>query len=357
MRVVQLLPTVSPGDAVSNDAVALEKVIADMGFETGIYADIIGKRLPAGTAHRINRLTDLRSDDVIIYHKSTGTDLDYRLDRFRCRKIMIYHNITPPEFFSPYNSEAAALTAYGYEGLSHLKSRVEYCLADSEYNRSDLLKHGFTCPIDVRPILIPFSDYDKAPDAAAMERFGDGRTNILFVGRVAPNKRQEDIIRAFYFYRKADPSARLILAGSDAGFENYSQRLRDYAKALELEDVILTGKVSFPELLALYHTANVFLCMSEHEGFCVPLAEAMHFNIPVIALDTSAVAGTLGGSGFLINDSDPLFVSEVIRRTVNDGELRQQLISGQRERLADFSYEKIRGLFEEQLRKFIGREL
>jgi len=357
MRVVQLLPTISFGDAVSNDALALEKVIADMGYETGIYADIIGKRLPAGAARKTRKLTGLRSDDVIIYHKSTGTDLDYRLDRFRCRKMMIYHNITPPEFFSPYNGEAAALTAYGYEGLAHLKHRVDFCLADSEYNKRELVMRGFTCPIEVRPILIPFSDYDKAPDSAAMERFGDGRTNILFVGRIAPNKRQEDLIRAFYFYKKTDPTARLILAGSDAGFGNYSDRLKAYAKALGLEDVVFTGKISFPEILACYRTASVFLCMSAHEGFCVPLAEAMHFDVPVIALDTTAIAGTLGGSGFLINDSDPLFVSGVIERVVKDGELRQQLINGQRERLADFSYDKIRELFEKQLGKFIGREL
>ena len=356
MRVVQLLPTLSFGDAVSNDALALEKVIADMGFETGIYADIINKRLASATVRKTDKLTGLRWNDVIIYHKSTGSDLDYRLDKYRCRKIMIYHNITPPKFFSPYNGEAAALTAYGYEGLSHLKDRVDYCLAVSEYNKSDLLRYGFTCPIDVRPVLIPFSDYDKAPDAALTERFSDGRTNILFVGRIAPNKRQEELIRAFYFYKQADPTARLILAGSDAGFENYSERLKAYAAALRLEDVIFTGKLSFPEILACYRTATVFLCMSAHEGFCVPLAEAMHFNVPIIALNTSAIAGTLGGSGFLINDSDPLFVSEVIGRVVSDSELRHQLIAGQRERLSDFSYEKIRELFEGQLRKFIGRE-
>ena len=357
MRVVQLLPTLSFGDAVSNDALALERVIADMGYETGIYADIIGKRLPAGAARKTQKLAGLRSDDVIIYHKSTGTDLDYRLDRFRCRKLMIYHNITPPEYFSPYNAEAAALTAYGYEGLAHLRERVEFCLADSEYNKRELIRRRFTCPIEVRPVLIPFADYDRLPDGDMLDRLGDGRTNILFVGRIAPNKRQEELIRTFYFYKKADPTARLILAGSDAGFGNYSARLKAYAKALGLEDVIFTGKISFPEILSCYRTASVFLCMSAHEGFCVPLAEAMHFNVPVIALDTSAVAGTLGGSGFLISDSDPLLVSGVIERVMNDGELRQQLINGQRERLADFSYERIRELFEKQLRKFISREL
>ena len=356
MRVVQLLPTLSFGDAVSNDAAALRKVIEEMGYETGIYADIIDKRLPSGLAEKTEKLTAIGRDDVIIYHKSTGSDLDMLLDSFRCRKMMIYHNITPPEYLSPYNSEAAALTTYGYEGLAHLKNRIDYCLAVSEYNKSDLIRYGFSCPIDVRPILIPFNDYEKSPDSAAMERFSDGKTNILFVGRIAPNKRHEDLIRAFYFYKKLNPDSRLILAGSDKGFENYSARLRDYARALSLDDVVFTGHISFAELLACYHKADVFLCMSAHEGFCVPLAEAMYFNIPIVALDTSAIAGTLGGSGFLINDSDPLFVSMVIDRVVKDSELRAELIAGQQERLNDFAYNRIRSLFEKQLRKFIRRE-
>ena len=355
MRVVQLLPTLSFGDAVSNDAAALEKVIEEMGYETGIYANIIDKRLPAGIAEKAEKLTDLSRDDVIIYHKSTGSDLDMLLGSYKCRRMMIYHNITPPEYFSPYNSEAAALTAYGYEGLAHLRNKVDYCLAVSEYNKSDLLRYGFTCPIDVRPILIPFNDYEKAPDSAAAERYSDGKTNILFVGRIAPNKRHEDLIRAFWFYKKLNPDSRLILAGSDKGFENYSGRLKDYVKALELDDVVFTGHISFAELLACYRTADVFLCMSAHEGFCVPLAEAMYFDIPIIALDTSAIAGTLGGSGFLINDNDPLFVSKVIDRVVSDAELKEQLVAGQRERLNDFAYNRIRSLFERQLRGFIRK--
>ena len=327
-----------------------------MRFETGIYADIIDKRLPSGTAEKTGKLEHLGRDDVLIYHKSTGSDLDMLLDSYKCRKMMIYHNITPPEFLSPYNSEAAALTAYGYEGLSHLRHKIEYCLADSAYNKSELLKYGFTCPIDVRPILIPFNDYEKAPDSEMVSRFSDGKTNILFVGRIAPNKRQEDLIRAFYFYKQLYPESRLILAGSDRGFENYSARLKAYTKALGLEDVVFTGHISFAELLACYRTADVFLCMSAHEGFCVPLAEAMYFDIPIIALDTSAVAGTLGGSGFLINDRDPLFVSKVIDRVVSDDELKKQLIAGQRERLEYFAYSSISTLFEIQLRRFVRGE-
>ena len=327
-----------------------------MGFDTAIYAEIIDKRLPAGTARKAEKLAGLDKSDIIIYHKSTGTDLDKKLGDFPCRKIMIYHNITPPEFFRPYNPEAAALTARGYEGLRRLKSTVDMCLAVSEYNKADLIRYGFTCPIEVRPILIPFADYDKEPDSGTLARYSDGKTNILFVGRIAPNKKQEDVIRAFFRYRELDPSARLILAGSWAGFENYADRLKNYAKALGIADsVVFTGKCSFADILAYYRTASVFLCMSEHEGFCVPLVEAMYFDVPVAARDTSAISGTLGSSGMLLPDNDPVLAAKVMQRIVSDSSLRQHIVSGQRRRLEDFSYDKIKALFEAQLKDFIDK--
>ncbi len=353
MRVIQLMPTVSFGDAVSNDALSLKKVIAGMGFETEIYAETVGKNLPDGTVHKVKKLGNLSKDDIIIYHMSTGTELNFCLDKYKCRKIMIYHNITPPDFFRPYSHEAYALTSYGYEGLDFLHDRIEYCLADSEYNKSELLKHGYKCPVDVRPVLIPFDDYRQAPDSETVRKYSDGRTNIIFVGRIAPNKKQENIIKSFYFYKKINPASRLILVGSYTGMENYYERLENYVNVLGLSDVIFTGHVKFNEILAYYRIADVFLCMSEHEGFCVPLTEAMFFNVPIIALDAGAVAGTLGGSGILLTDNDPVFVSEMIEYTVKNSDFRRHVISGQKKRLADFSYEKTGRLFRSQLKKFI----
>lgn len=357
MRVIQLLPTLSFGDAIGNDTIALNGAIKELGFDSEIYAENIDKRLPQNTARKIDKLKGLGHDDIIIYHKSTGTDLTFRLDRFRCRRIMVYHNITPPDFFRPYSTAAATLTEYGYEGVKYLSDKVDYCLADSNYNRAELLKMGYTCPIDVRPILIKFEDYKQTPDADTITRCSDGKTNLVFVGRIAPNKRQENIIRAFYCYKRLNPESRLILVGSYAGMENYFERLVKYVKALGLEDdVIFTGHIRFSEILAYYHIADAFVCMSEHEGFCVPLVEAMFFDIPVIAYDTSAISDTLGGSGVLLDDNDPVFVSRVIDRVVSDKKLQSQIINGQRKRLEDFSYERIRDIFEKQLKSFINKQ-
>lgn len=356
MKIIQLLTTLSFGDAVGNDTVALGGAISAMCYDTAIYAENVDARLPKNTARNISKLKNVNKDDIIIYHKSTGTDLSFKLDRYKCRKIMIYHNVTPPEFFRPYSTAAAALTEYGYEGIKYLKDKVDYCLADSAYNKQELIKMGYTCPIDVRPILIKFEDYNQTPDSNIIRQYTeDGWTNIVFVGRIAPNKKQENLIRAFYQYKKINPKSRLILVGSYAGMENYCERLKKYAAALGLEDVIFTGHIKFTEILAYYKVADVFLCMSEHEGFCVPLVEAMFFGVPVIAYDTSAIADTLGGSGILLDSNDPVFAAGVIDRLVNDNALREYVISSQNERLRDFSYEKINSAFEKYLKDFIGK--
>lgn len=355
MRIIQLLTTLSFGDAIGNDTLALKGAIRNMGYETEVYAENIDKRLPAGSGLEIAKLKGLKSDDIMIYHKSTGTDLSFKLDQYKCRKIMIYHNITPPEFFRPYSPAATALTEYGYKGVEYLKDKIDYCLAVSSYNRSDLLRMGYTCPIDVRPILIRFEDYKQTPDEETIRKYSDGKKNLVFVGRIAPNKKQEDVIRAFYYYKKINPESRLILVGSYSGMENYYHRLVKYAAALGLaDDVVFSGHIKFSAILAFYRLADVFVCMSAHEGFCVPLVEAMFFDVPIVALDTSAISDTLGGSGFLVDDNDPVFVSRVIDRVLNDEALRNELISGQRRRLKDFSYEKIRDTFTEQLKNFIA---
>lgn len=357
MRVIQLLPTLSFGDAIGNDTIALSGAIAGMGYSSEIYAENIDKRLPSDIAKKFSALKGLKPDDVVLYHKSTGTDLTFKLDSLNCRKIMVYHNITPPEFFRPYSVAATQLTEYGYKGVEHLRGKVDYCLADSSYNKAELVRMGYVCPIDVRPILIRFEDYKQQPDSAVMQKYsGDGWVNIVFVGRIAPNKKQEDLIRAFYHYKRINPKSRLILVGSATGMENYQERLVKYAKALGLEDVIFTGHIKFSEILAYYRLADVFLCMSAHEGFCVPLAEAMFFDIPIIAYSTSAIPDTLGGSGVLLDDNDPVFAARVIDRVVNDAQLREHILEGQRRRLEDFSYERIRDIFENQLRGFIEKK-
>ena len=353
MKIIQLLPTVSYGDAVSNDALAIDKLIRKMSINTEIYAEISGKNLPV---KNISKLNDISGNDILIYHMSTGTELNFRINKFQCRKIMIYHNITPPEFFRPYSHEMFALTSYGYRGLEYLNKTFNLCIADSEYNKSQLIEYGYKCPVKVGPVLIPFQEYKQNPDISVMKKYSDGWTNIIFVGRIAPNKKHEDIIKTFYYYKKINPKSRLILVGSWVGMETYYERLKKYVKLLDVKDVIFTGHVDFSEIISYYRVADIFLCMSQHEGFCVPLTEAMFFNVPVVALNAGAVPETLGKSGIIISDNNPIKTAGIIHKIMNDNKFRKSIINLQKKRLCDFSYEKTSGLLKKILKDFINGE-
>lgn len=355
MKIIQVLTTLSFGDAVGNDTIALKKVLEELGYATGIFAENIDPRLPEGTVQPISKLPKLSQEDVVIYHLSTGTELNYTFADYPCRKLVIYHNVTPPQFFAPYNEEKARQCQYGLSGAKYLADKVDYCLPDSDFNRRDLLDMGYRCPMDVLPILIPFSDYEKEPNQNVIAKYREKKgANLLFTGRIAPNKCQEDVIAAFAAYKKNyDPEARLFLVGSWQGMEDYYARLRAYVKGLQLSDVIFTGHIPFDEILAYYHLADVFVCASEHEGFCVPLVEAMYFDVPIVAYDSSAIAGTLGGSGFLLPDKNPLMVAGAIFRIQKEEGLREQILANQRCRLQDFSYTKIKVLFQTYLERFL----
>lgn len=355
MRVLQLLPTIAMGDAVSNDTLAIHAVLQEMGFQTAIYAENIDQRLPMGTAKALSKLPKLQKTDVVLYHMSTGSSISVLLPTLPCRKGMIYHNITPPHFMRPYHPRLTALLEEGLQQVKALADVVDFCFADSAFNAQNLREMGYQCPIEVRPILIPFSDYEKAPSTEVVQRCrADGLQNFVFVGRIAPNKKQEDLLQLFSCYqRHCNPDSRLLLVGSWDGMEAYYHRLVRYAAGLEVQNVVFTGHIPFAEILAYYHTADLFVCMSEHEGFCVPLVEAMYFDVPILAYAACAVSDTLGGSGFLLRDKNPVEAAFAAQRILTDAALRQALLEGQRQRLQDFSYAAVKQRLVELFRTFL----
>lgn len=352
MRIVQMLPSLAYGDAIGNDTVALKKSLEEQGYDTAIYAKHIDGRLPEGTAQEVSKMPHMNKDDIVLYHMSTGSELNEMFGDMKCKKVMIYHNITPPEMLEPYNKAAAADCREGYEELAKLADKVDYCIADSEYNKQDLIKAGYKCKIDVLPILIAFSDYDKQPDAPLYGKYNDGVTNIIFTGRIASNKCQQDVIHAFGLYQKYyNSNSRLILVGNEGGYETYKLKMQKYAQLNCIKNVIFTGHIKFSEILACYKAADLFLCMSEHEGFCVPLVEAMYFKIPVIAYNSSAVGETLGKGGILLNEKNALETAALMDRVLKDKELQKKIIANQNERLADFAHDKILARFNELLKE------
>lgn len=358
MKMIQLLTTLSFGDAVSNDALAIMKLLNSQGHKVVTYAENLDKRLENEPGVKgINQLPVLNDDDIIIYHLSTGSELNRQIKNFKGRKLMIYHNITPSKYFSAYSGITARLCSKGRREVKNLNSTFDACMCDSKYNMDELRQMGYTCPMAVRPILIPFDDYKKEPDPEVVSKMSDGVKNVVFVGRIAPNKKQEDLLKVLYCYnRMFDEKIRLILVGSSTGTENYDRRLKDYAELLELDNVIFTGQVSFKAILAYYKTCDAFLCMSEHEGFCVPLVEAMCFDKPIVAAPYAAVPDTLGGTGILLEDSDPKKAAYCLYEILHNESLKEDILKGQRERLKDFSYESISALFMEQLNRFMRGE-
>lgn len=353
MRIVQIAESLSIGDAVANDVVAIDSLLKQMGVCGGIYitnAGNINKRYLHKIAEPIDKLPEMEEDDLLLFHHAIANDFCYQLPKLPCRKVLIYHNITPPSFFEGLHEGFRDATQRGLDQIKALNQTFECCIAVSEFNKENLIDMGYTCPIYVCPILIPFEDYRKTPTQEIIERYSDGRKNFLFVGRLAPNKKQEDIIRAFAVYKKYyDSDARLFLVGSD-GVEAYGKALREYVAQLGVEDVIITGAVPFPDILAYYSIADVFVCMSEHEGFCVPLVEAMFFDVPVLAYASCAIPYTLEESGVLLENKDFALIAGWMHRLATDETLREHILEGQRKRLNCFSYSNV----EKKLRRILN---
>ncbi len=355
MRVIQILGSLAFGDAIGNHAVALKRLLRGAEYQTELYAQAIDPRLSRGIARPLRQLRNLKEDDIIIYHMSSGCPLNMQLKQWKGRKLLMYHNITPPRFFQPYDTAAAAGLQHGLEQAGHLMNCVEYCVTMSKFSRQDLIEIGYSpAKIWVMPAcLIPFEDYAQPPDEDMLKKYADEWANILFVGRLAPNKKQEDAIRAFAYYKKhIHRKARLFLVGS-AAIPSYAGLLKRYVDALGVEDVIFPGHINFAQLIALYRSASVFLCMSEHEGFCVPLAEAMYFDVPVLAYCAAAVPETLGGSGVLLDSKEPPLTALWMDRLISDRPLREHILQGQRERLKQLMPDQVQRAFLDFLKEFV----
>ncbi len=354
MRVLQLLPSLVHGDAIGNDVMCMDAVLRAEGYETRIYADYLGAGTAEESAFQAGDLSEVGEKDLVLYHLSTGSRLNELVPKLPCKKIFIYHNITPAHFFAGCNPAMEQKARRGLYEAARLREAADMVLAVSQYNKEHLRSMGYTCPIEVMPILIPWEDYERPADNGVLEKYKDGCFNILFTGRVAPNKKQEDLIAAFCeFHKNYLPQSRLILVGNEAGMEIYGKELRQYAATLGLggQEVVFTGHISFEELLGFYKAADIYLSLSEHEGFCVPLVEAMHFSVPVVAFDAGAVAETLGGSGILLNNKEPAYVARVLWELREHPKLREKLLEGQNRRRSAFEKDRI----ARQFLGYIGR--
>ncbi len=339
MEVHQFATSLAYGDAISDEMIEIQKVLRQAGFRSEIFTRFFDPRL-AGLARDYREYRQYSSaGNIVIFHFSIGSPVSRMFFRIPDKKIMIYHNITPHDFFV---NTHRLLARECYKGRLEIKlfvDKVDLTLGDSEFNRRELESVGYR-RTGVLPILMDFSRFDRAADPITGELLADGKTTILFVGRLIPNKKYEDLIKTFSFYKKHfNRDSRLVLAGDYRGWERYWHGLRELADRLSLADIHFTGHIEFEELLAYYEAANIFLSLSEHEGFGVPLIEAFYKKIPVIAYRAGAVEETMNGGGILLTEKDFFRTAALIDALLGDERLRLAVIEGQTRALQKYSRE------------------
>jgi glycosyltransferase involved in cell wall biosynthesis len=327
-RVAILTSHFSTGDAVSNDVVGMCDAFLRQGYDARMYAGSWDSSeyeiLPAAEVRQF--LQDPL--DLLIYHYSIEWSPGLELLReLKCRTAIKYHNVTPPEFFVGISLWHEEKCRVGREELKTLAQMgCDIYLADSEYNRQDLLNQGVAA--EKCFVVPPFHHTDRlraiASDMKVLDEYRDGKTNILMVGRISPNKGHPSLIEAFAAYHHDyNRDSRLLIVGKEEeAFEVYSKRLREITAFLLAEDAVLfTGEASDSELKAYYLLANVFAIASEHEGFCVPLVEAMAMKVPIVAYASTAIPATVGGAGLILKERLPRLMAEAINRIARDESL------------------------------------
>jgi glycosyltransferase involved in cell wall biosynthesis len=328
-RIHQVLATLGYGDAIGHEVLGIQRVLKSAGFESEIFVETADPRLVDLTIDYREMVGAITPEDVLIHHFSIGSRASRTAFALPGRMALVYHNITPPEYFIGIHKALVKLCFHGRRELTAYISRCELALGDSEYNRHELAQLGFGHTA-VLPVVPDFSHLDVPPDRRLAGAFDDECTNVLFVGRVIPNKKFEDVIRAFHVYRtRHNPRSRLLLAGSYGGFERYLAMLHALLARLDLEDVHFLGQVSDEELTALYDVADLFLCASEHEGFCVPIVEAFYKRIPVLAYAATAVPATMDGGGVLYDTRDPSEIARLMAALLDDEALADAVIRSQ----------------------------
>jgi glycosyltransferase involved in cell wall biosynthesis len=295
------------------------------------------------------------ADTVCLFHFSIGSAASRLIHRAPDRLVCVYHNITPGEWFLGFHPHLAGLCYHGRRELAAFAARTELGLADSEFNRRELQHAGYARTA-VLPIVQDLAAFDSPPAAVSRRMWADGRVNVLFVGRIIPNKKIDDLIRAFALYqRHLHAHSRLLLVGDYRGHERYFDRLQEMVRALGVQEVVFTGHVDDDDLRAAYAAADVFLCLSEHEGYCVPLVEAMASSVPVVAYDAGAVAETLRGGGLLLREKDPATVAETVHAVLTRDGLRHALLETQARAVEGIRGTDFRALLLERLAPVLER--
>ncbi|MBW8827778.1 MAG: glycosyltransferase family 4 protein [Acidobacteria bacterium] len=350
----QFLPTLERS-AVGDHVLEIQSVLRDLGLQSEVFAENVRPNMArkGRPYHDYGRSVKAKPDDVLLYHVAQGASL---ADWVRNRPetlVVDHHNITPAKFFSAWEPHRVPGILWGRRQLAGLAERAVLGMADSAFNASELVEVGFT-DTAVVPILLDLDTFDREVDAAAEARLTTDATVWLFVGRVVPNKAQADLVKAFALYRAAyDPAAQLRIVGSSDSV-SYTAAVREFIAKLGLDDAVeITGGVSDGELAAHYRTADVYVCVSDHEGFNVPVLEAWHHGVPVVGYSCTAVTETLGDGGLLLPRKDAATVAAAVWKAMSDRGLHDSLVAAGHRRLATYALPVTRQRLLDALARFL----
>jgi glycosyltransferase involved in cell wall biosynthesis len=343
MQIHQFHPALSEGDAIGNQIQSLHEILRQLGYRGEIWCE----QRPWSFRGRVRLIAQYERfsspENILLLHYSQyySSETMRWLWQIPDRKVLIYHNITPAAYFAGFNEVYAERARLGRAQLPRLAALTEAGWGVSQFNAGELAELGWP-KVGVLPIVVDPRRCGVRADRGVLRRLNGGY-NVLFVGRIVPNKRFEDLIAVFYYLKRfLRRDSRLVLVGSASGMETYLAFLRALVSRLGLTDVVFAGHVSASELAAYYRVADVYLSMSEHEGFGVPLVECMLLGVPVVAYRSAAVPETLGQSGLLIQTRDHASIAGLLGLLSEDRDLAHQIVAQQRERCVDFAPARIR---------------
>jgi glycosyltransferase involved in cell wall biosynthesis len=333
-RIDQFVQTLEYGDAISDYALHVRHRLRRLGYTSDIFAEGIGPRVAGEAIFYYER--SFSESSAVIYHHSIASAATKTVAALRVPKALVYHNITPPHFFERHAPGFAELLANGRAQTGPLLPRFDHLVADSEFN-ADELRALTTQPVRTIPVVVDFRRFDRLPDQRVVAARSRG-TSVVFVGRVSPNKGIARLLDAFEAFLCLDPSAHLSIVGRFDPADRYYEHLQRTLLERRLEAAVtFTGVVDEAELTAYYRTADLFVSLSEHEGFCVPLVEAMFFEVPIVALGTTAIPETLGDAGLLVSpDATAEEIGALMHAVTSDPELRGRAIEAERRRRTYF---------------------
>jgi glycosyltransferase involved in cell wall biosynthesis len=342
MIVNQWLPAAHRGDAVGDHARTIQRLLRHRGHDSAIYALTVDE----GLEHDVRSWggANAREGDVTILHFAVPSPMTDAFRTLPGARVLSYHNVTPAHFFAPFDADICRMAAAGRRELRTLVGHVDLALGVSAFNRDELDALGFA-PTGVLPLAVDTARLTRARRVPSIESIlGDGLTNILFVGRIAPNKKIEDHIRLAEEYKRyVDAYYRFIFVGKYDAVPRYQAAIRALIAEYQMlpDRFWFTGPVTDEELAAYYRNAHAYVSLSEHEGFCAPLVEAMSMDVPVLAYGVAAVPETLAGAGVSFTPKDLELAAELLGALVYDAPLREDVLRGQRRRAEAFALDRL----------------